>query len=50
MLVQIAVLAWVFLGELLTSVMIFGVILVIVGVVLVQIPAIKRTQKAEKWL
>jgi drug/metabolite transporter (DMT)-like permease len=45
MLVQIAVLAWIFLGELLTYVMIFGVILVIVGVVLVQIPAIKGAKR-----
>jgi drug/metabolite transporter (DMT)-like permease len=45
MLVQIAVLAWIFLGELLTYVMIFGVILVIVGVVLVQVPTIKRAKQ-----
>ena len=45
MLVQIAVLAWLFLGELLTYAMIFGVILVIVGVVLVQIPAINRVKR-----
>lgn len=45
MLVQIAVLAWIFLAELLTYVMIFGVILVIMGMVLVQIPAIKKNQE-----
>jgi len=45
MLVQIAVLAWIFLGELLSYVMILGVILVIAGVVLVQIPAINRAKR-----
>ena len=45
MLVQIAILAWFFLGEPLTSVMLGGIVLVIIGVLLVQIPAI-RTEKA----
>jgi drug/metabolite transporter (DMT)-like permease len=45
MLVQIAVLAWIFLGELLTYVMVLGVVLVIVGVVLVQVPAINRAKR-----
>jgi drug/metabolite transporter (DMT)-like permease len=45
MLIQIAALAWIFLGELLTYVMILGVALVIMGVVLVQIPAINRTKQ-----
>jgi drug/metabolite transporter (DMT)-like permease len=44
MLIQIAILAWIFLGELLTYFMIIGVILVILGVVLVQIPAINRAK------
>jgi len=41
MLVQIAILAWLFLGENLTLVMVMGVILVITGVLLVQIPTVK---------
>jgi drug/metabolite transporter (DMT)-like permease len=41
MLVQIAVLAWIFLDERVTYVMTLGILLVIVGVVLVQLPAIK---------
>lgn len=45
MLVQIAILAWFFLGEPLTSVMLGGVVLVIIGVLLVQIPAV-RTENA----
>jgi drug/metabolite transporter (DMT)-like permease len=43
MLVQIAILAWLFLGESLTLVMVAGVVFVITGILLVQIPAIKRT-------
>jgi len=45
MLVQIAVLAWIFLDELLTYVMMLGVALVIIGVVLVQVPAINRAKR-----
>ena len=45
MLVQIAILAWIFLDELLTYAMMLGVILVIVGVVLVQVPAISRVER-----
>jgi drug/metabolite transporter (DMT)-like permease len=45
MLVQIAILAWIFLDELLTYAMMLGVILVIVGVVLVQVPAINRIER-----
>jgi drug/metabolite transporter (DMT)-like permease len=41
MLVQIAILAWLFLGEPLTPVMLVGIVLVITGVLLVQIPAIR---------
>jgi drug/metabolite transporter (DMT)-like permease len=44
MLVQIAVLAWIFLDELLTYVMMLGVALVIIGVLLVQVPAINRAK------
>jgi drug/metabolite transporter (DMT)-like permease len=40
MLVQVAVLAWIFLGERLTYLMVLGMIFVIVGVVLVQLPGI----------
>ena len=44
MLVQIAILAWFFLGESLTAIMVVGVVLVIAGVLLVQIPAIRRSE------
>lgn len=45
MMVQIAVLAWIFLGERLTYEMVFGIGLVIVGVLLVQIPALRRARE-----
>jgi drug/metabolite transporter (DMT)-like permease len=48
MLVQISILAWLFLGETLTLVMVIGVILVIAGVLLVQLPAIKTNNKLAK--
>jgi drug/metabolite transporter (DMT)-like permease len=43
MLVQIALLAWIFLDEFLTYAMVLGVVLVIIGVILVQVPLINRT-------
>jgi drug/metabolite transporter (DMT)-like permease len=46
MLVQIAILAWFFLGEPLTSVILGGVVLVIIGILLVQIPSV-RTDNAQ---
>jgi drug/metabolite transporter (DMT)-like permease len=45
MLVQIAILAWFFLGESLSLVMVVGMVLVIAGVLLVQIPAIKANNR-----
>jgi drug/metabolite transporter (DMT)-like permease len=45
MLVQIAVLAWVFLGEALTYVMIVGVLVVVLGVLLVQVPTNRKLNR-----
>jgi len=45
MLVQIAVLAWIFLDERLTYVMTLGILLVIVGVVVVQLAAINKGER-----
>jgi drug/metabolite transporter (DMT)-like permease len=45
MLVQVAVLAWIFLDERVTYVMTLGILLVIVGVVLVQLPGIKTDER-----
>jgi drug/metabolite transporter (DMT)-like permease len=42
MLVQTAILAWIFLGEHLTNYMMLGLVLVTLGVILVQIPAINK--------
>lgn len=44
-LVQVAVLAWIFLDERVTYVVTLGILLVIVGVVLVQLPAIKTGER-----
>jgi drug/metabolite transporter (DMT)-like permease len=44
MMVQIALLAWIFLDELLTYVMVVGIVLVIVGILMVQIPITKRVK------
>jgi len=45
MLVQVAVLGWIFLDERVTYVMTLGMLLVIVGVVLVQLPTIKTRER-----
>jgi drug/metabolite transporter (DMT)-like permease len=47
MMVEVAVFAWIFLGEQITPIMFAGMGLVILGIILVQFPALRRTQPIE---